>query len=70
MDFWKGTMHLCLLMEPQAVEKLIRIKIIYYRMVGENDNTPGLMAMAVLELLNRAQQVKKYQTIRLKASYI
>lgn len=63
-------MHLCLLMEPQAVEKLIRIKIIYHRMVGENDNTPGLMAMAVLELLNRAQQVKKYQTIRLKASYI
>lgn len=30
-------------------------------MVGENENSPGLMAMAVLELLNIATQKKKYQ---------
>lgn len=39
-------------------------------MVGENENNPGIMAMAVLELLNVASQAKKYQDIIIKASYV
>lgn len=39
-------------------------------MVGESENNPGIMAMAVLELLNMANQAKKYQDIIIKASYI
>jgi kinesin family protein 18/19 len=41
-----------------------------FRMVGEKENKPGIMAMAVLELLNKAQLNRKYQNIKLKASYM
>lgn len=39
-------------------------------MIGENENSPGIMAMAVLELLNRSNQAKKFKDIKLKATYI
>lgn len=39
-------------------------------MIGENENSPGIMAMTVLELLNLASQTKKYQDIKIKASYV
>lgn len=38
-------------------------------MVGDDKNL-GLMAMAVMELLNRVSVDKKYMEIKLKASYL
>ena len=56
-------------MEQQAVGRHIRTFYENDRMVGAPEKT-GIMPLAMLDLLSRYQEVKKYKSIIFKVSYL
>ena len=54
---------------PTGCGKTFTYWSFYFRMIGTNDH-PGIMPLAMLELLTRVNQEKKTKEVMIKASYI